>query len=102
MYHHTALYRLKPGITLDRVRSAKDSLALLVETLPGVEHFAVVDNLADLNHGFTLVLFSTFENAQACQIFQRHPEYQRVWAELLSPVVEERIIAEGADDGPAG
>ena len=97
VYHHSTLFRLKPGITLDKVRAARDALSLLVETLPGVQHFAVVDNLAEMNQGFTLALFSVFEDPKACQIFQRHPEYQRVWEELLQPVVEERIIAEGAE-----
>ena len=43
----------------------------------------------------TLALFSVFEDQQACRIFQRHPEYQRVWETKLAPVVEDRIVAEG-------
>ena len=97
MYNHTTLFRLKPGITLDRVRTAKQELSLLVETLPGVVHFMVTDNLADMGQGYTLALFSTFESLQAYQICQRHPEYIRVWKERLEPVVEDRIVAEGTD-----
>ena len=97
MYNHTTLFRLKSGVTLDRVRTAKQELSLLVETLPGVVHFMVTDNLAEKSQGYTLALFSTFENLQAYQICQRHPEYQRVWKELLEPVVEDRIVAEGTD-----
>ena len=89
---------MKPGVTLDRVRAAREALSRLVETLPGVVHFSVIDNLADLNQGFTLVLFSIFENKQACAICHRHPEYERVWVELLEPVVEDRIVAEGEGD----
>ena len=97
MYNHTTLFRLKSGITLDKVRRAKQELSLLIETLPGVVHFMVTDNLADKSRGYTLALFSTFESLQAYQICQRHPEYQRVWTELLEPVVEDRIVAEGTD-----
>jgi hypothetical protein len=60
-----------------------------------VSHFAVIDNLAKLNQGYTLALFSVFEDEQACRIFQRHPEHQRVWETLLESVVEARIVAEG-------
>lgn len=95
MYHHNTLFRLKPGITLDRIRAAREELGRLVETLPGVVHFTVTDNLSDLNQGFTLALFSLFETEQACRIFHRHPDYQRIWNDLLAPVVEDRIIAEG-------
>lgn len=95
MFHHVSLYRLKPGVTLDRVRTAREELAALVETLPGVLHFTVTDNLADRNSGFTLALFSLFENREAFEIFQRHPSYQEVWGSQLQQVVEEQIIAEG-------
>ena len=95
MYHHVTLFRLKPGVTLDRVRTAREQLSQLVETLPGVLHFTVTDNLADLNRGFTMALFSLFETEQACRVCQRHPDYVRVFEELLEPVVEDRIVAAG-------
>ena len=95
MYYHNTLFRLKPGITLDRIRKAREQLSLLVETLPGVLHFDVTDNLAKLNRGFTMTLFSVFESEEACRIFQRHPSYIEVWDQLLEPVIEDRIIAEG-------
>ena len=95
VFHHVALYRLKPGVTLDRVRSAREELASLVETLPGVMHFTVTDNLSDQNGGFTMALFSLFESRGAFEIFCRHPSYREVWQRLLQPVVEECIVAEG-------
>ena len=98
MYNHVILFRLKPGVTLDRVRSAREELSRLVETLPGVVEFAVTDNLAEQSKGFTLALFSVFENEQASQICRRHPEYIRVWNELLEPVVEDCIVAEGKSE----
>lgn len=98
LYHHTTLFRLKPGVTLDRVRTAREALSRLVETLPGVVDFTVTDNLAELSQGFTLALFSLFENERAYLVCKRHPEYQRVWNELLAPVIEDRIVAEGTED----
>ena len=97
MYNHTSLFRLKQGVTLDKVRAAKEELSQLVETLPGVVHFMVTDNLAENGRGYTLALFSTFESDQAFRICQRHPEYQRVWKDLLEPVIDDRIVAEGSD-----
>ncbi|MEY4828340.1 MAG: Stress responsive Barrel Domain [Planctomycetota bacterium] len=98
MFHCTILFRLKPGIPLDRVRGARQSLQALVETLPGVEHFSVTHNVAAESKGFNLALFSTFENQSACEIFLRHPEYQRVWHEDLLPVVAEHVTAQGQGD----
>jgi heme-degrading monooxygenase HmoA len=94
-FHHVVLYRLREGVTLDRVRSAREALAALVETLPGVLDFAVTDNLSDRNGGYTLALFSSFEDRAAYEIFSRHPEFDRVWRELLEPVVADRIVAQG-------
>lgn len=85
-------------MALNQVRAAREALSVLVETLPGVLHFVVTDNLAELNAGYTMALFSSFENRQAFEIFNRHPEFERVWHELLDPVVEESIVAEGQEN----
>lgn len=100
MFHCSILFRLKPGISLDRVRGARSALQALVETLPGVEQFTVTHNLAADSGGYNLALFSTFENRAACEIFLRHPEYQRVWAQELEPVVSDHLCAQGPS-GPA-
>jgi hypothetical protein len=97
MFHCTILFALKPGIALDRVRGAREALAALVETMPGVEHFAVTHNVAAERSGFNLALFSAFANRQACEICLRHPEFVRVWRELLDPVVERHVVAQGED-----
>ena len=67
--------------------------------MPGVAHLTVTHNVAADRRGFNLVLFSAFENRDACDIFLRHPEYQRVWQQELQPVVEEHVMAQGAGDG---
>ena len=98
MFHCVILFRLKPGIPLDQVRDARSALQSLVETLPGVEHFTVTHNLAPTTNGYNLALFSVFENHNACDIFLRHPEYQRVWTEELEPLVESHQAAHGQSE----
>ena len=95
MFNHVVLYRLKEGVSLDRVRAARESLGALVETLPGVVHFAVTHNAAAESNGYRLVLFSVFQDRSAFDIYSRHPEVQRIEREDLSPVVAERLVAEG-------
>ncbi len=97
-FHYVNLFRLRPGVTLDQVRAAREALSALVETLPGVLQFVVTDNLAELNSGFTMALFSSFEDRQAFEIFNRHSEFERVWHELLDPVVEKSIVAQGEEN----
>jgi heme-degrading monooxygenase HmoA len=98
MFHHVVLFRLRAGVTLDRVRRAREELNRLAETLPGVLHFAVTHNVAAENGGYTLALFSAFESERAYEIFVRHAEHQRVIAHDLEPVVEARVVAQGYDD----
>lgn len=95
MFHCVILFRLKPGISLDRVRGARESLQALVETMPGVAQLTVTHNLATDRQGFNLALFSLFETRTACDIFLRHPEYQRVWDQELAPVIECHLMAQG-------
>lgn len=98
MFHCVILFRLKPGIPLDRVRVARVALQSLVETMPGVAHLTVTHNVAAERQGFTLALFSVFESRNACEIFFRHPEYQRVWDTELAPVIEHHVMAQGDGD----
>jgi len=98
MFHCVILFRLRAGIPLDRVRGARSALQALVETLPGVERFAVTHNVAPDSGGYNLALFSLFESKTACDIFLRHPEYTRVWSEELAPLVESHLAAHGAED----
>ena len=96
MFHCVILFSLKPGIPLDRVRTARKSLQALVETMPGVEHLDVTHNVAEDSGGYNLVLFSGFENENACEIFLRHTEYVRVWEQELGPIVDQQLTAQGA------
>lgn len=98
MFHCTILFALKPGIALDRVRLARESLQQLIERMPGVDHLSVVHNVAGDRQGYNLALFSAFESRTACDIFFRHPDYQRVWREEIEPLVERHIVAQGDAD----
>ena len=89
---------MRRGVTLERVRAAREALAQLVERLPGVIHFSVTDNLAEQNAGYTLMLVSVFADRAAFEIYRRHPEAKRVKLELLAPIVEQRIEGEGELD----
>ncbi|MAD33054.1 MAG: hypothetical protein CMJ88_04785 [Planctomycetes bacterium] len=98
MFHCTILFALKPGISLTTVRTAREALQALIETMPGVDHLTVTHNVADDRNGFNLALFSGFEDRAACDIFLRHPEYQRILNEVLAPLVDERVVAMGSDE----
>ena len=97
MFHCTILFALKPGIALDKVRSAREALQALIETMPGADHMTVTHNVATESQGYNLALFSGFESKEACDIFLRHPEYRRVLDEELAPLVDSRVVAMGSD-----
>jgi len=99
MFHCTILFALKPDISLVKVRAAREALQALIETMPGVDHLTVTHNIADDRNGFNLALFSGFESKEACEIFLRHPEYQRVMREELEPMIDQKLVAHGVDDG---
>lgn len=99
MFHCTILFALKPGISLVRVRAAREALQELIETMPGVDHLTVAHNVSPDRQGYNLALFSGFESKEACDIFLRHPEYRRVLDEELGPLVDSSVAAMGSDDG---
>ena len=98
MFHCTILFSLKPGISLVKIRTAREALQALIETMPGIDHLTVTHNIAEDRMGFNLALFSGFESKDACDIFFRHPEYLRVMREELDPVVDQKLFAQGVDE----
>lgn len=100
-FHHIVVYRLRAGVTLDRVRSVRDDLAALVETLPGVRDFIVTDNVSPDAQGYKLALIATFDDRRAYEIFTRHPESKRILEALENEVTEDRLVIQGAAGDPA-
>lgn len=98
MFHCVILFGLKPGVALDRVRIARESLQSLVETMPGIAHLTVTHNIAPDRQGYNLALFSVFETRAAWEIFVRHPEYQRIWNQELVPVIDRHLVAQGDEE----
>lgn len=99
MFHHVELYRIRPGVPIEGVRRAREELARLAETIPGVLHLSVGHNVADEHGGYKLALFAAFENEKACQLYLRHPDRVRARASFLDGVVDGCIVAEADDEG---
>jgi hypothetical protein len=95
LFHYVCLYRLREGVRADQVRAARESLAALVETLPGVVQFAVVDNFAAAGGGYRLALITAFESRAAYEIFQRHDAARQVFDRMLGPIVDAPLVVEG-------
>lgn len=95
-FHHIVLFRVREGITLERVRRAREALAALVETLPGVRDFTVTENVAKQHDGYKLALISSFEDKRAYDIFARHPESIAVLDEFMNEVAEDHLVIQGS------
>ena len=96
MFHHVERFRLRQGVALADVRAGFTELAALVESLPGLEYFAVSENRAEPHCGWSMVLFAGFTDRSACEIFVRHPQLREIWQEHLDQVVAEReVVARG-------
>ena len=97
-FHHIVLFRLRAGITLDRVRAAKEELGALVETLPGVRELSVSHNVAEPSHGYTLALISHFDNRRAYEFFARNPDARGIVDRIMDDLVESHIVFQSGDE----
>lgn len=95
-FHHIVLFRVRQGVTLDRVRKSREALAALVETLPGVRDFTVTENVAPDHEGYKLMLISSFEDRRAYDIFARHPEAKAALEEFMRHVAEDHLVVQGS------
>jgi hypothetical protein len=90
MLRHVALFTWKPGTTAEQVQAFSRGLAALPSSIPEIRgyRFGPDIGIADGNADFALV--ADFDDADSWRTYQRHPEHQRVIAELTRPIVEIR------------
>ena len=94
MLRHVVLFRWKPEISGADIQSVRDSLAELPTSIPEICSYKYGDDVRLSDGNFDFALVADFENTQGFQTYAAHPDHQRVIAERIRPLVEERVAVQ--------
>jgi hypothetical protein len=90
MISHLVLIRLRDGLGHAREEQFLAQARGVLGPIPGVENLRVGRSLRPGAHPFALVM--EFADEAALQAYQVHPEHQRFLAEIIGPVVEDKVV----------
>jgi hypothetical protein len=90
MITHIVVFKLAEN-NPEHAQNIHDKLMALPEVIPEIKHYEVGMNIIESERNYDLVLISKFDDVDALNTYQVHPEHQKVVAYIKS--VTQSIIA---------
>jgi hypothetical protein len=88
---HIVLIRWKPGTTDEQIAAAFDEAHRLTDAIGSVQQVTLGRNRGQADHGFTHALIVGLSREDALDEYLDHPVRKAYVAEVLEPLVEQRI-----------
>lgn len=97
MFKHIVMWRLKDFAEgADKKENAlkmKTILTGLKGKITGLKHIQVGLDVSETPASFDVVLYSEFENRQACEAYMKHPEHIKAGG-FVGKVAAERVLVD--------
>lgn len=97
MIKHIVIWKVKSEIGVSEreinAKKLKTAIEALQETIPEVHRIEVGLNVSASDQSGDLVLYSEFETLADLEIYQNHPEHQKV-VELVRELTTERRVVD--------
>ncbi len=91
MISHIVLLRLEDGLSRQQTEDFLTVARNLLGAIPGVRNLRVGSTLRD-DGSHPLALVMDFENSEALEAYQVHPEHQRFLREVIGPIVADKQV----------
>jgi hypothetical protein len=82
MLRHLVFFKFNPDADESEILDLERSLKALDGVIPEIRGFEVGRDIVKSERSFDLALFSTFDDLEAMQRYQVHPEHQDVVAKV--------------------
>ena len=94
MLRHVVLLRWKPEASGADKQAVRDELAALPAAVPEIHRYVFGDDtgLADGNYDFAII--ADFESRPDWQTYVTHEQHQRVIAERIRPILQDRAAVQ--------
>lgn len=97
MIKHIVMWKLKEFSEgkdkLENAKIIKNSLENLKDKVEQIKFIEVGININQSQQAYDIVLYSEFENVQALNDYQNHPEHLKV-SEFVGKVRDERVVVD--------
>ena len=94
MIEHVVLFKIKAGVTPDKIMTMIKALEDLQNEIPQLAGMHAGINFSDRNKGFGVMLVSRFKTKEDLEIYAVHPAHKRVIAEYIQPIREDIIVGD--------
>ena len=98
MFHHVLLFRWTSEATQEQIAAARDALAALDGTIPGMRSYRVGEDLGlrpDTSYDFAVV--GLYDDESAWRKYVDDPQHRAVGDALVLPILAERASVQFAD-----
>lgn len=90
---HMALFTWNPGTTAEQVAALCDGLAAIPSRIPEIRSYRFGSDLGLGGNGQVAVV-ADFDDADGYRAYARHPDHQRVIAEMVAPIRADRLAVQ--------
>ncbi len=84
---HLFYFKFKEGVPDEEIAELMKKLASSTKKIPVVKEFMVGKNVARRTHGFQYGEIAVFEKKEDLEVFERHPEHQKLVRKILPKLV---------------
>jgi len=99
------ILKLNEKATSERLAAVEDALAALPGLIEEIRSYSFGRNLSIVPGAFDFAILSEFDDEASYLAYSKHPEHQRVVAEVLGPLIADRASVQystRSDRGASG
>jgi hypothetical protein len=94
MFRHVVLLRLVPEATAEQRQAVLDGLATLPGQIPELRSYVFGPDAGISEGNFDLAVVAEVDDADAYRAYATHPAHLAVIAELIRPILAERVAVQ--------
>ena len=96
MLRHVVLMRWKSGTSDAQKQAVREGLAALPAAIPEIRSYQFGDDASIVTGNFEFAIVADFENTTDFQTYAAHDAHQKLIAELIRPIVQDRAAVQYA------
>ena len=96
MLRQVVLIRWKPGTSDTQKQAVREGLAALPAAIPEIRSYQFGDDAAIVKGNFEFAVVADFENATDFQTYAAHDAHQKLIAERIRPILQDRAAVQYA------
>ena len=94
MLRHVVLLRWKPGTSAGQKQAVREGLTALPAAIPQIRSYRFGDDVGISDGNFEFAIVADFDDRSDFQIYAAHDAHQKLIAERIRPILQERAAVQ--------